>query len=347
MKNSVVFTSRVFNENKGGNSRYAHALRDGLIENGWSIDLHKVSMNKYVSAAQEVSLGLFPNQSLIHYLCDTGQLLRTGNQTVTTVHGIASLHNFGIRSNLQEYVWRKRVELALKMTDAVITPSESSKIDIIEVFGTSPVKINVIGHGINHDKFHNRKTNDDFDLLSKLRYIPSQYILYIGNLDPRKNLGNLLAATHSQHWPRGLPLVIVGKFAWGDKSLLESIHSNDRVVYLGQLSDEFIAPLYRNAELFIFPSLYEGFGFPVLEALACGAPVLTTSRGNLSTFQIKGQPIIEDPLDPEEIAKKTIQTLEIRTGNQEILNQGLRLAGRYRWEESVKSHIDIYSKLNS
>ena len=347
MKSSVIFTSRVFQENKGGNSRYAHALKEGLNETGWTVQLQRVSTNKYVSAAQEVFLNVIPQESVLHYLCDTGQLFRTKNRTVTTVHGIASLHNFGIRSKSQEYVWRKRVDLALKMTDEVITCSESSKMDLMEVFNINPGKINVIKHGIDHDKFKSLKNHHDLQLLSTLKNMPSRYILYIGNLDPRKNLAKLLMATQSRYWPSDLPLVILRKFAWGDKHLLESIYSNYRVIYLCQLSDDFIAPLYRHAELFIFPSLYEGFGFPVLEALACGTAVLTTSRGNLSTFQLNGQPIIEDPLDPEEIAKKAVETLEIYKSNLEILNQGLRLAANYHWQDSVNAHIGVYRKLSS
>lgn len=347
MKSSVVFTSRVFDENKGGNSRYAQALKDGLIDNGWPVHLKKVSTNKYVSAAQEVMLSTVPQNGIIHYLCDTGQLFSTRNRTVTTVHGIASLHNFGIRSNSQEYVWRKRVELALKKTDAVITPSESSKIDLAQVFNINPDKISVIKHGIDHDKFHNLRTDNDWQLLSTIKNLPKKYILYVGNLDPRKNLAKLLEASQSHYWPSDLLLVIVGKFAWGDKQILDSIYRNEAVLYLGQIGDEFIAPLYRNAELFVFPSLYEGFGFPVLEALACGIPVLTTSRGNLSTFKLDGQPIIEDPLDSEEIAKKVIETLEIRETNLEILDQGLKLAANYRWQNSVESHIAVYRDLSS
>ena len=347
MKNNVVFTSRVFNENKGGNSRYAHALKNGLLENGWTVNVKKVSRNKYISAAQEVSLNLIPQKGIIHYLCDTGQLFHTRNQTVTTVHGIASLHNFGIRSSSQEYVWRKRVELALKMSDIIITPSESSKKDLADVFNVHLDKIIVIKHGIDHDKFHSLKNHQDLQLLSTLSSVPSNYILYIGNLDPRKNLATLLKATQSRYWPSDIPLVIVGKFAWGDRHLLGSIYSNKKVIYLGQLGDEYIAPLYRNAELFVFPSLYEGFGFPILEALACGTPVLTTTRGNLSTFQLNGQLVIEDPLDPEEIAKKACDTLGKSRIDLEIVEQGLKLASNYRWQNSVKSHIEVYGNLTS
>jgi glycosyltransferase involved in cell wall biosynthesis len=345
MPNSVTFTSRVFNENKGGNTRYALELCKGLNESGWNTEIEEVSSNRYLSLMQEVSIGTFRKHKLIHFLCDTGQLFRSRSTTVTTVHGIASLHNFGIRSNSAEFVWRKRVQLALRHSDLIITPSESSRLDLLQVFDLNNDKVHVIRHGIDHANFHPNVNELDEELLGHLRALPSEYLLYIGNLDPRKNLKTLITATESLRWPRDFKLVIVGKFAWGERELITRISTNTEVIYLGQLDDKYIAPLYRKARLFIFPSLYEGFGFPVLEALACGAPVLTTSKGNLETFRISGHPIIEDPLNPSEIVSKVLEALNLSIDRGSFVSPGIDLANKYHWSSSVKSHIRLYSGL--
>ena len=345
MPNSVTFTSRVFNENKGGNTRYALELRKGLNESGWNTEIKEVSRNKYISLMQEVTYGSFRKNKLIHFLCDTGQLFRSSNTTVTTVHGIASLHNFGVRSNSAEFVWRKRVQLALRYSDLIITPSESSRLDLLQVFDVNQDKIHVIRHGINHANFHPNLSEFDEELLGHLRSLPSEFLLYVGNLDPRKNLKTLIAATESASWPHDFKLVIVGKFAWGDRDLIAKILSNTKIVYLGQLDDRYIAPLYRKARLFIFPSLYEGFGFPVLEALACGTPVLTTLKGNLSSFRISNHPIIEDPYSPSEIVLKVRDVLHLSINRSSFVSQGIDLASKYQWSNSVKEHIRLYSSV--
>lgn len=342
MANSVTFSSRVFNENKGGNTRYAFELWKGLKEFGWVTEIQKVSKNRYLSFLQEVSHGTLRKFNLLHFLCDTGQLFRSRNPTITTVHGIASLHNFGIRSHHAEYVWRKRVEFALRYSNSVITPSESSLVDLQQVFDFDKNKVHVIRHGIDHTKFHPTITENDEKLLKELHGLPSEYLLYIGNLDPRKNLKTLTEATESAYWPRDFKLVIVGKLAWGENNLIKKISDSDNIVYLGQLEDRYLAPLYRKARLFIFPSLYEGFGFPVLEAFACGVPVLSTLKGNLQTFKISGHPFIEDPLDAYEIISKVLESLDLSFDRDSFVKPGIDLARDYRWSNSVKSHIDVY-----
>lgn len=345
MDNSVTFTSRLFNENKGGNSRYAFELRKGLNKLGWETNIYEVSKNPILSFGQEVLLGSSRKKNLIHFLCDTGQVFRSRSPTITTVHGIASRYNYGIRSKKAEYIWRKRVELALRYSDLIITPSDSSRRDLLELFDFDENRIHVVQHGIDHAKFHPFINDKDDELLEQLRELPKDFLLYIGNLDPRKNLETLLQAIESASWPIELNLVIVGKFVWGQKDLVERIEANPRIIYLGQLDEVFIAPLYRRARLFIFPSLYEGFGFPVLEALACGTPVITTGKGNLESFRLTGHPIIEEPLDPSEIASKVLETLKLSINRAQFVESGIELAQGFKWSSAVQSHINLYSSV--
>ena len=345
LNKKVIFTSRLFNENKGGNSRYGKELLKGLVGSEFTVEIKKVSPNKYFSLYQELTLGYVPTNKIIHFLSDTGQIFPLPNPTITTVHGIASLHNFGIRSKSNEYIWRKRVQLALKFSKLIITPSQSSRSDLLKVFDFNPTKIHVIEHGIDHAQFNSLPQKNDLKLLSELKKIPERYVLYIGNLDPRKNLKSLIAAVELKAWPSEIKLVIVGKFAWGDVEMIKQMESNPKIVYLGQLDDRYLPALYRNTELFVFPSLYEGFGFPVLEALACGAPVLTTQRGNLKIFKLPGHPIIEDPLDSTEILNKILQILSSNADRLKFKEEGINLASKYNWNRSVNLHKELYSRV--
>src|SRR4051794_21183495 len=159
--------------------------------------------------------------------------------------------------------------------------SQSSARDVAEVFGVSAADISVISHGIDTDYGVAHAEDAPTEKVERVR--PGEYILYIGNIEPRKNLDALLDAyARLKRRNAGLPpLVLAGRPAWNYKHVLKKIEqAGPSVLWLGFVSQAEKIWLLRNCALFVFPSLYEGFGFPVLEALACGAPVLCTEAGS-------------------------------------------------------------------
>ncbi|WUN59730.1 glycosyltransferase family 4 protein [Rhodococcus sp. NBC_00294] len=276
---------------------------------------------------------------LIHYLADTGPLVGGGSPAVVTVHGIASRWIDGVRNPAQEFVWRSRVRRALTTCSAVITPSSSSAQDISDVFDIPIENIAVIPHGIEHMK----SSSPCADVLSDVveRQLRREFILYVGNIEPRKNLEALVAAMGMPSVRElGLDLVVAGKPAWNFGAAMSAIERSRDVVYLGYVSDSDRNALMRRCRAFVFPSLYEGFGFPVLEALSSGRPVITSDRGSLA--EVAGPSYIVEELTSEGIATSIVSAMNDDSWLLSCETAGPAWADQFTWKSSVASHIEVY-----
>lgn len=338
----VLMPGRILNKNVGGNTTYAKALKDGLKLRGVNVDVLKSFRNPAVTMISESLEGILRNSNIIHYVADTGPLVPTRAPSVVTVHGVASRWLDGVRSVSQERIWRTRVRRAIDSTDALITVSLSSAEDIAEVFNCSVERINVIPHGIDTLKFDTPTSLSD-----KVRAIlPEKYILYVGNIEPRKNVDQLVRAMEDPIVRGfGLPLVIAGNPAWNYAATMEAISRNSEVVYLGYVSDSDRCALMQKCDLFIFPSRYEGFGFPVLEAMAAGAPVLTTHGGALR--DVAGPSMVIADYGSDAIAHGIERALTDQKWRQDVLEKGRLWASAFTWQESVDAHIGVYESLGN
>ncbi|MCW3765184.1 glycosyltransferase family 4 protein [Paenarthrobacter sp. PAE-2] len=257
--------------------------------------------------------------------------------SVVTVHGVASRWISTARNSVQEAVWRSRVRAAIRNCDRVITVSESSANDVSAVFGLDREKISVIPHGISLNKFDSRPELSE--ALSS--QIPNEFILYVGNIEPRKNLIELVHAVETNvDLP---PLIIAGKPAWNFADSMEVISNARRTTYVGFVSDEDRAALMSRCIAFIFPSLYEGFGFPVLEAMAAGAPVITTDRGSLK--EVAGPSWILEGTHRDAIGGGIRVALRDEAWQRSIKERGKSWASTFSWDQSVSRHAEIYKEL--
>ncbi|WP_368076969.1 glycosyltransferase family 4 protein [Rhodococcus sp. SGAir0479] len=295
-----------------------------------------------MTAAHETCAAIREGSSdqLIHYVADTGPLVATRGPSVVTIHGVASRWASGIRNSRQEWVWRKRVERAARSTDLVITVSKSSANDIASVFEIDPHRIRTIPHGIDFEKF-----SAAISLSAEVQArVPERFILYVGNIEPRKNVSELVRAMSEKTVKAlGIPLVIAGKPAWNYAESMQLIEQADNVIYLGFVSDQDRTALMQSASLFVFPSRYEGFGFPVLEALATGTRVLTSTRGALA--EVAGPSTILESLTPESIAAGIVRVLT--GGGQTPAEIQIRKdwARSFDWSTSVEAHIEAYREV--
>jgi glycosyltransferase involved in cell wall biosynthesis len=155
------------------------------------------------------------------------------------------------------------------------------------------------------------------------------YVLAVGTLEPRKNLSRLVEATRRL----GVELRVVGATGWGRVEV-----GGVGVRWLGRVGDDDLARLYRGAAVVAYPSLYEGFGFPVLEAMACGAPVVT-SRGGATEEVAGGAAVLVDPLDPAAIAAGIEEALSRR---EELRVSGLARASAFSWAETARRTVEVY-----
>ncbi|NIL74763.1 D-inositol-3-phosphate glycosyltransferase [Rhodococcus sp. B10] len=335
----VLMPGRILERHVGGNTTYARELADGLRARGTAVESMRFHGSAPMTMLSETVQGLRRTDAVLHYVADTGPLLRTRTPSVVTVHGIASRWIDGVRSGAQEKIWRTRVARAVASTDAVVTVSASSAEDIAEVFGVDLATIHVVPHGIDADAFAEPVSLSD-DVRGR---VPDEYLLYVGNIEPRKNLVALVEAmSRPDVRALGLPLVIAGKPAWNFDASMDAISKSPDVIHLGFVSDDDRRALMQRTSLFVFPSLYEGFGFPVLEAMAAGAPVLTSNRGALR--DIAGPAGVLGDIDADGIADGIVRAAEDSEWRASVPARGRLWASSFTWDVSVDAHLRVYEK---
>ncbi|MFN3301584.1 MAG: glycosyltransferase family 4 protein [Patescibacteria group bacterium] len=224
---------------------------------------------------------------------------------------------------------------ALKLAKKIIAVSQATKKDIVEILKINPEKIIVIYEGVDKLEIKNLELGINFP-----------YILYVGAAYPHKNLERLLLAfknfiTYSQI---DLKLVLVGKkdfFYQRLEKYAEELKLKDKVIFTGQLSDEDLARLYKNASFFILPSLCEGFGLPGLEAMAYGLPVAASSFSSLP--EIFGQAAYYfNPYSVDELTKAIFKLATDENIKKDLKEKGLEQVKKYSWEKMAKEVLEIY-----
>jgi glycosyltransferase involved in cell wall biosynthesis len=338
----IVMPSRILDRNVGGNTTYAREIAKGLGRRGIKVGRIRAWRNAGMTMLQETTTGLVDSEpgDVLHYVADTGPLLPTRRPSVVTVHGVASRWVSVARNPRQEKIWRMRVQRAVDCTDHVITVSNSSAQDLQAVFGIDSSRLTTIEHGIDVKKFSRPTRLSDY-LAARL---PERFALYLGNIEPRKNLVALVEAfDHPAVRTLDLPLVVAGKPAWNAEESLAAMECSDRVVRLGFVSDEDRTALMQSCTVFVFPSLYEGFGFPVLEALAAGAVVLSSDKGSLA--EVAGPSLRLENTNPSGIVEGIERAVVDEAARRECLANGRRWAEKYTWGSSVEKHISVYERL--
>jgi glycosyltransferase involved in cell wall biosynthesis len=179
--------------------------------------------------------------------------------------------------------------------------------------------------------------------------LPEKYLLYLGTIEPRKNIPAIIRAFHlfSQKDKQGYKLVIVGKKGWMFQEVFELVKSlelQEKVVFPGYVAEEDKPFLYAGADIFLFPSLYEGFGMPPLEAMACGVPVITSNTSSLP--EVVGDAGIQtDPMDLDAISKAILDLTTDPILHQTLAAKGLQRAKGFTWEDSVKKLLNVYKMI--
>ena len=229
----------------------------------------------------------------------------------------------------------------------IITISKSTKHDIIKAYNVSEKKVTVVYPGIKQVSGIQYRVLSMSDLSKKFG-IDRDYILFVGTLQPRKNVEKLIEA-FSVIKKKDLQLVIVGKKGWMYEDILnapEKYGVTDRVKFLDFVTDEDLPSFYKNAICFVLPSLYEGFGLPILEAMKYGCPVLTS---NVSSLPEAGgdAALYFDPQDVEDIAKKINQVISDENLRSEMIKKGYQQVKKFSWEKTAKETLKILEELDS
>lgn len=260
---------------------------------------------------------------------------------------VVTIHDLGYLAFPEAHTARRRLELHLttlwsvRAARQVIAISGATRDDLIRHYRADPARISVVHHGLSAGF----SPLDDASQIvaARARYgIGASYFLYVGTVQPRKNLERLIEAFAQADIP-GVELVIAGKRGWLTERIERragELGVTGRVRFIGYLPDEDLPALLSGALAFVFPSLYEGFGMPVLEAMACGAPVLTACTSALP--EVAGDAaILIDPADVDAIAAGLTRLAGDAELRGELRLRGLARAASFSWERCARETIEV------
>ena len=243
--------------------------------------------------------------------------------------------------------WLRR----LKRADAVIAVSENTRRDILEYLDIPAEKVRVIYQGYNADLFRSDVPGEDVERVLLRHRLQAPYFLYVGTLEPRKNLVRLLKAFSlvRRNGLGNIHLVLAGRKGWKFEEIFDEIRKlnlHDSVRQLGYLADEDLPGLIKGARALVYPSLYEGFGLPPLEAMAVGTPVLTSNTSSLPEV-VGGAGVMVDPEDVEALAMALERLWTDETWGESLRMKGYRQAQRFTWDKAAKQTLELYHSLLS
>ena len=248
----------------------------------------------------------------------------------------------------QAYAWSS-MWIATHRASRVLTVSEASKRDILHYFSIPDRRIDVIYNAID-DRLGEEPSPEDIERVRDRYQLNAPYVLYAGNIKPHKNLERLIEAFHMLRQDPDLAhvkLLIIGDEVSKYATLRRAVHRyklHKYVRFFGFVPDKTLAVLYRLARVFVFPSLYEGFGFPPLEAMASGAPVITSNVSSLPEV-VGDAALLIDPLDPVAIADAMRRVLMDSDLREDLRQRGLRRVKEFSWERSVRRVREIYDEV--
>lgn len=242
---------------------------------------------------------------------------------------------------------RRRLPIMIRHAARIITPTNAVKRELCDQFNIEPQRVHVTPEAAR--RVFQRVNAEQSSEVRRRLGIGDAFILYVGTIEPRKNLLTLLRAfrailTDTTYRPQ---LVIAGSSGWltaeFDRFLADA-GFGDRVMLTGYLDDDALRALYSSCKLFVYPSLYEGFGLPPLEAMACGAPVIA---GRIAAFEetLNGSALLFDPRDDHALAQTILRLMENDVERQALAESGLAQAAEFSWEQTAKLTLGIYEEL--
>jgi alpha-1,3-rhamnosyl/mannosyltransferase len=243
-----------------------------------------------------------------------------------------------------------RLKYTANLLERVICISEFAAHDVMGHFGISENKIDIIYHGIDKKFFQTVDTEIKRSILDKYNLLSKKYILHVSTFQPRKNQMRILEAY--ERLPKNLkeeyPLVMIGKNGWGCDDVikkLQQLETNNEVKWLNNITDDELFALYQESLCFVFPSLYEGFGFPILEAMASNTPVITSNIGAMKEIAGEGNAYLVDPYNTGEISYAMQELLTDSLLRNSLVISGRTHAEKFTWERSAKKHIEVFRKM--
>ncbi|MCM8778433.1 MAG: glycosyltransferase family 4 protein [Candidatus Omnitrophica bacterium] len=271
-----------------------------------------------------------------------------GKKFVITVHDvIVKAYPEGHSLETVERI-NKIMASALERAEGIITVSESTKKDVVKYFGFPENKIKVIHLGAGEEFFPlTEEEKGRAKSLLKNCGVRDKFILFVGTIEPRKNLKNLLSAFNNLKIEITHQLVIVGMKGWGGDevySLVEKLGLRDRVVFTGYLPQKEVNFFYNLCDCFVYPSFYEGFGLPIIEAMQVGCPVITSNTSSCAEIG-ENSAILIEPDSVDSIAEAIFKVVKDKDLNQQLREKSLRRAKDFSWEIAAEKTLHFFEDI--
>ncbi len=267
---------------------------------------------------------------------------------VLTIHDLATLYVPQYHPINRVMFFKERLRDGVERADIVIAVSKFTKQTVMELLGVPSNKIMVVYNGIDGTRFRIYSDKEVGEVLNRLD-LPKNYVLTVGTIEPRKNLIGLIDA--HDRLPRFVrkefPLVVVGRLGWNYEEILDKIRKKENekeLIYLGYMDDNMLPFLYSGAAIFVYLSFFEGFGLPVLEAMASGTPVIASNTTSIPEI-VDTAGLLVDPRDNDEIVEALLSLIYNENLRERYRMLGLKRANKFSWRKTAKETLDVYYKL--
>lgn len=334
----LLFTPKIKNRIIVENEDKFKLIRPGvsvpvLINSLWRLifirnEIRRQKIDIYHGLSQELPVGIE----------------KTGVKSIVTVHDLIFMRFPEFYNWVDAQIYHWKLVHACKVADHIVAISQQTKNDLIRFLNINPGKISVIYQGCNPtywNNFHEKKFQD-----VKVKYnLPDKYLLYLGTIEERKNLLGIIKAMHKKKIM--IPLVVIGRKVdnyYQKVSNYISTYNITNIIFTKRIDNEDLPIIYQNSECFIYPSFFEGFGIPILEALVSGTPVITSNKGCFAEAAGPGS-IYIDPYDSNEIGEAIIKVISDKNIRDEMIRAGTEYAEKFREENIAKSYIKLYHDL--
>ena len=266
--------------------------------------------------------------------------------TVVTVHDMSLRLYPNCHPVRRLLLNRPLMHVAIRQASSIVTVSNSARRDLLRLHGVAPDRVAVV-HEAASPAFRPIADREWLENVRARYALPRQFMLYVGTIEPRKNLSRLMSAFADAR-KAGIPhhLVCVGPYGWSSRNLaghIERLGIQDVVHFTGYVPFEHLPAIYNLGEFFAFPSLYEGFGLPVVEAMACGIPVLTSTTSSLGEIAGDAAETI-DPADTDAIANAIVRLASDQDLRRDRAERGLRRARSFSWAQTARDMLAVYHR---